>query len=93
MQEGLPLAAVTVKVFGFTAVDDLHDMAAHHFPSFDLSCVFIGESSTGVIPAIPLKPTTWIMLLVDPSLLSPDREWLAGVNTKIVQFWILFLWT
>lgn len=54
-------------------------------PTFDLPLVFFRKPSAHIVTAIPLKPTTGVVLFIDPSFLNPDFERLAGVFVKVIQ--------
>jgi hypothetical protein len=84
MQDSLPLASAAAQIARFAVPFDLFDVPAYRFPSPDLSSVFLGHPTAHVIAAIPLKPTARV-IRVNPSLRTPDGQWLAGVNPEQVE--------
>lgn len=66
-------------------------MPFYGFPSPDLPHVFKRNAASHVVPAIPLKPSPWV-IRVNPSFFSPVRKRLTGIHSKIVEFGIMPLW-
>ncbi len=71
MQKSLSLSGVTGKIPHSAFVPDLRNMTNHHFPAFDLSCIFLRNSATHVIAAVPLKQAAGIVL-INPVILLPN---------------------
>ena len=76
----LPWSAKNISrsaIFGY-----LRRMPCHGFPPFYLSLIIIA-SSAHIIPTIPLKPTSRV-LIADPLLSSPLCQRLRSMHTKII---------
>jgi hypothetical protein len=84
MQQRLPLTLPAQDISRLAIHLDLAYVPSDRLPAFDLPCVFIGKASAEIIPAIPLEPTARIIRM-NPSLLAPYRERLAGFDAKPVQ--------
>jgi hypothetical protein len=69
MEQRLPLLSTAVEITETAVLLDLGYMSTHRTPSLDLPFI-IEASSPDEVPAVPLKPTSWI-LLVDPPPPSP----------------------
>src|SRR5215831_4868111 len=63
---------------------DLADMTLHRLPSLDLATILVGQAAAHVITTIPLEPTARIVGM-NPSLIAPDRERLAGIDSEVVE--------
>ena len=75
----------TAKYVSRVAISsDLPGMTSKCLPAFNLNCIDVRQPSSEVIPAIPLKPTPWIWP-INPTFLSPNRERLSALNTKVIQ--------
>lgn len=60
-------------------------MTRHGFPSFDLSIIFIWDSSSHIVSTIPLKSSSWI-ILVNPSFLLPNTKRLWSTDSKKITW-------
>src|SRR5262245_38176520 len=63
---------------------DLPDVPAHRLPPLDLPLVFLGQAAAHVVAAVPLKPAARVVG-VDPALVAPHRQRLAGVDAEEVE--------
>jgi len=72
VEQGLSLSRPTIDIAFATVSANLGYVSAHRFPSLNLALV-IGASSAHIIPAVPLEPTPWV-LVINPSLLPPVRQ-------------------
>src|SRR4051812_7788548 len=84
MQERLPLPRAAGQVSRLAVPLDLPDMPADGFPSLDLPPVFGRHAAAHIVAAIPLEPAARI-IGVKPSLATPDRERLAGVDAEEIE--------
>src|SRR5262245_32523010 len=84
LEHGLPLPRPAGQVARLAVPLDLPDVPAHRLPSSDLPPVFIGHAAAHVIAAVPLEPTAGVVG-VDPTLLAPHRQRLAGVDAEEVE--------
>ena len=84
MQQRLPLSWPANYVAGFAISLNLQHMPADGLPASDLPRVLFGGTSPEIVPAIPLEPAARIVAM-DPSFLAPHRQWLAGVDTKVIE--------
>ena len=91
MQKSLTLAGTAREVAWAAIVFYLRDMARHGSPSPNLAIVLAArtlnarQAPAHVIATIPLKPSSRIVLFIDPAFLYPYFERLAGMPMKIVQ--------
>src|SRR4030095_5606415 len=58
-------------------------MPANGAPAFDLALV-IETTPPEIVAAIPLKPSTWI-LIINPAFPAPDREGLRGIHAEKIE--------
>src|SRR5580704_17462142 len=84
MQQRLALPRPAGDVARLAMPLHLADVTADGFPALDLARVLSRNAPSHVVAAIPLKPAARIVR-VDPSLLAPDRQRLAGVDPEKVQ--------
>src|SRR5580700_11184070 len=82
VQQRLALALAAGEIARFAMPLDLADMPADGFPALDLACVLLGLAAAQIIAAIPLEPAARIVRM-DPTLLAPFRQRLAGTDTEI----------
>lgn len=85
MEQCLALLPMTVLVPGAAVLPDLCDMSRHRLPAFYLARIDFRKPSAHIVPRIPLKPATWIVLFVDPLLSLPLLEWLTCINSKMIE--------
>jgi mannose-6-phosphate isomerase-like protein (cupin superfamily) len=83
VKDGLPLAPPTFEIARFAVLPNRRHMPCDRPPASNLAGI-VGGTAAHVVAAIPLKPPTRI-LLVDPSLATPDGERLRGVHAEIIQ--------
>src|ERR1700761_2792586 len=84
MQQRLTLPLAAGDVAGLAVLLNLPHMTANRLPAPDLPGVLVRDAAAHVIAAIPLKPAARIVL-VDPALLAPHRQRLAGIDAEIIQ--------
>jgi hypothetical protein len=84
MQQGLPLTLAAEEISSLAVFLWLTDVAADRGPAFDLSCIFVRKPPSPIIAAVPLKPAARV-LRMDPALLAPHRERLAGRNAEEIH--------
>src|SRR5262249_55225410 len=84
MQQRLSLAFAAHEIARLAMPLDLADVAAHRLPSPDLATILVGQAAAHVIATIPLEPAARIVGM-QPSLVAPDRERLAGVDAEVVE--------
>lgn len=91
MKYCLALARPAREVPRHAVVFDLRDVARNRSPTLYLSRIVV-VSSPHIIPSVPLKPATRVVL-VDPPFLLPYTEWLTCVYLKkITLFMSLTIW-
>jgi hypothetical protein len=73
-----------VRSPGLAVPLDLPDVSAHRLPSPDLPPVLVGQAAAHVVAAVPLEPTARVVG-VNPTLLAPHRQRLAGVDAEEVE--------
>src|SRR5215472_15560055 len=61
----------------------LRDMPPDCLPALDLTGVLLRHAAAHVVAAVPLEPAARIVG-VNPAFITPDRQRLASVNTKII---------
>ena len=87
MEQSLALSWPAIKRLRRTVLLNLRNMPAHRPPPAYLP--FIVRATTAVIiTAVPLKPTSRI-LVIDPPLLAPYGKWLRRIDSKKIQFRIV----
>lgn len=91
MQQGLALFAPTIQVLWPAIIFYLGHVPLHRCPPFDLPLI-VRVSSSHKVPTVPLKPSTGIVW-VNPSFFPPNEKRLTGINSKKIQFGIMFLGT
>jgi hypothetical protein len=84
MQQCLPLTLAAEKIARLAIHLKLAHVPSDRGPAFDLSCIFVREPASPIIAAVPLKPAARV-LRMDPALLAPHREWLAGGNAEEIN--------
>jgi hypothetical protein len=84
VKKSLSLAPPARQVAWFAVALDLPNVSSHRLPSSYLSLVLFRNSATHVVTTVPLEPTSGIVW-VNPSLLTPHREWLAGIDAEVVE--------
>src|SRR5262245_17738485 len=84
MQQRLALARPAHRVAWLAMLLDLCNVAANRFPALDLACVLLSHSAPHVVAAVPLEPAARIVGM-NPAFLPPDRQWLTGVDAKVVE--------
>ena len=84
MQQGLSLPSAAGEVARLALPLDLPDVPAHGLPSPDLPLVLVGQAAAHVVAAIPLEPAARVVGM-DPSLVAPHRQRLAGVDAEEVE--------
>ena len=84
MQKRLPLPLPAGEVARLAMALNLAHVAAHRLPAFDLPGILARDTAAHIIAAVPLKPAARVVG-INPSLLAPDRQRLAGIDTKIIQ--------
>lgn len=92
MQQGLTLPWATMHIPWPAVMCNLPDMPPDHFPSFDLTCIFLWNTSPHIVSAIPLKPPSRIILIY-PSFCFPYRKRLTGIDAKIIERCVVFFVT
>jgi hypothetical protein len=90
MQQSLPLSTPTVQVTFAAVIDHLGNMAAHGFPAGDLASVVI-TTPAHVVATIPLEPPARVIGM-DPSLLTPIRQWLRRTDAEVVDGRVIAYW-
>jgi hypothetical protein len=83
MEHGLPLFSAALEVPSLAVVPNGGHVPLDRVPPSNLPLV-VGAPPAQVVPAIPLKPSAWI-LLADPAAATPDGERLRGVDAETVQ--------
>ena len=84
VQQRLPLSRPAKQIAWLAVPFDLAHMPAHGFPSLDLPAVLGAQPAAHVIAAIPLEPAARIVGM-NPPLVAPDRQRLAGVDPEKVE--------
>lgn len=84
MQQCLTLHRATRTVTAPTMRLQLRNVPCHRPPSPNLPLILTRQTSTHIVPAIPLKPSSRIMLFVDPSLGTPHTQRLARAHAEII---------
>jgi hypothetical protein len=87
MENRLSLLPAAIHISGKAIALYLSDMSPYRFPPSDLSLIIFVPPSH-VVTTVPLKPTAWIVRIY-PTLPSPNRQRLTGINAEEVQFWIV----
>src|SRR5689334_14745905 len=85
MQQRLALPLAAGQFAGLAIALYLPHVAADRLPALDLAAIFVGHAAAQVIAAIPLEPAARIVRM-DPALLAPDGQRLAGVDAVEIQF-------
>jgi hypothetical protein len=75
-----PTGLITRLTGGF----DLPNVPVHVFPAINLPTVFVAETSTKIVAAIPLEPTAWV-IRIKPAFALPFFPTLAGVDFEIIE--------
>jgi len=88
VQYGLALTRTAGFIPSFAMLFDLRNVPFDRSPSSNLPLVFSRDSATHKIAAIPLEPPSGIVL-ENPTFSFPNRERLACVHAKIVEFRIV----
>jgi len=84
VKKSLSLALAAGLVTGLAVKFDLPDVSSHCLPPPDLPKVLLRHTAAHIVSAIPLKPAARIVG-VNPSVLAPDRQWLAGIDSEVVE--------
>ena len=84
MQERLPLPSAAPQIAGLACKPKLTDVTPDCVPTFDLTTVFVGHSSSHIVAAVPLKPAARIIRMY-PSLPAPFGERLTGFDAEVVE--------
>jgi hypothetical protein len=89
MQNRLSLLPAASQIAGTAIGLYLSYMSPYRFPPSDLALIIFVPPSH-VVTTVPLKPTARIVRIY-PTLPSPNRQRLTGINVEEVQFWIVSL--
>jgi hypothetical protein len=77
------------EIAGTAVFPNLDYVATDGFPALDLAGVLVGQTTTHIIAAIPLEPSARVVFLVYPTLLTPDRKRLAGVDAEVIELGVV----
>ena len=83
MQHSLSLPSSTIPIPRHTVLFYLGNMPSNSFPPSDLPLIVL-MSSSHEVAAIPLKPSSGIVRM-NPTLLSPNRQGLTGIDSEEIQ--------
>src|SRR5262245_7885335 len=84
MQQRLALAGAAEEIARLAVALDLADVAADRLPAADLALVLRRQAAAHIVAAVPLEPAARIVGM-NPAVVAPHRERLAGVDSKKIE--------